>query len=632
MRSSIRRGIVVGTTALAVLLSQVAAFGKGSIVNSPHNLSASGGLGKHAISFSKEERICVFCHAPHNTAPSLPLWNHGLPPESTPYKMYGSSTFDVTVSAKPDRPTGSSRLCLACHDGTIALNSYGSVNNSGAPVFMPSDPDPTRNANLTTDLSNSHPISFIYSNEVAVKGELKPPAALPPQIKLDQAGMLQCNSCHDAHNNEFGNFLVVDNSASGSPLCTACHNKVGWADATHNPAQSSGLATGCMTCHYAHSAPGPIRLLHAKKDVDNCITATCHGNGATPLNTNVQQLFAAPYRHPVGSTVGVHDENETLPAQTFHVECVDCHNPHQANRIGAPLSVIANPAANPPLVDGLLAGVKGVDKDTLTVITARSEYEVCFKCHAGGSAGNFCSVTETPPNRVIPDPDQKHRFDRNRTSSAHPVTSARLGSGQSLLSELQARMVQIYCCDCHNSDQSTMAGGSAMAGGSGPSGPQLGPNGPHGSRYEHILMDRYDMPQPLQTPPTTWTPADDFLNRYALCFRCHWDTFVMGSGSGFSLQGVSEHTAHVQQRGIPCFACHDPHGVPQQGSSTNSHLVNFSKSWAASAGLPNPTYTSNPDGSHSCTVSCHNAGSPNPNTETYGGATLQKRPARSPYR
>ncbi len=42
-----------------------------SILNSPHNLSASG---PGTVKASSEQEVCVFCHIPHNAAPgSRPL-------------------------------------------------------------------------------------------------------------------------------------------------------------------------------------------------------------------------------------------------------------------------------------------------------------------------------------------------------------------------------------------------------------------------------------------------------------------------------------------------------------------------------------------------------------------------------
>jgi predicted CXXCH cytochrome family protein len=582
---------------LVLYFGQGVAFGKWSVVGSPHDLSATGGGGAHGIFFTDEERICVFCHAPHNATPATPLWAHEM--STAQYIPYDSST--LQARPKPDRPTGSSRLCLSCHDGTIALGRYAGATGTGSPVYMPTDSVPTRNPNLTNDLSDDHPISFSYSADLVSKAQLNNPAALPPQVRLDSDGMLQCTSCHDPHSNEFGNFLVIDNKLPGSPLCVVCHNNTGWRNASHNPTLSAGQTTGCIDCHYVHTAPAPQRLLHSKREEDNCITTTCHNNGVAPIYANMQPVFGMPYRHPIELTTGVHDENENLPATQTHVECVDCHNPHQANRTNVPLSF-------PPAVNGPLQGVRGVSKDTLAVVVAAAEYEICFRCHSGGSAGLFTGITGTPTDRMIVQPNQIKRFSQLQTSSFHPVTDQRRGSGASLLAQYQQSMLMIYCSDCHNSDQSARAG-------------RVGPNGPHGSQYEHILMDRYDMPQ---TPLIT-APVFDFVARYALCFRCHTDTYVMGTSSGFVFNGASEHSAHVQDRGIPCFACHDAHGVPLSGPTPpfGTHLINFARAYAAGPAVPNPSYTPLANfGSGSCTVNCHTTGTNGVNTHTYSTTAI----------
>jgi predicted CXXCH cytochrome family protein len=565
---------------LGLFLGQGTAFGKWSVIGSAHDLSATGGGGAHHIVVTNEMRICVFCHAPHNATPATPLWNR--PMSGAQYIPYESST--LQANPKPDRPTGSSRLCLSCHDGTIALNKYGGASVSGVPVYMPIDPNPLKNPNLTTDLSDDHPISFIYSADLAGKSQLNNPATLNPAVKLDPDGTLQCTSCHDPHDNEFGNFLVIDNKLSGSPLCVACHNNTGWNLSAHNPAQGAVQTTGCMDCHYAHSAPAPQRLLHSKREEDNCINLACHNSSVAPIYANMQTVFGMPYRHPIELTTGVHDENEILPASQTHVECVDCHNPHQSNRTNAPLS-------SPPNVDGPLKGVRGINKDSLTTVVASAEYEICFKCHSGGNANLFSGITSTPTDRMIIQPNELKRFSRLQVSSFHPVTDQRLGIGASLLAQYQQTMLMIYCSDCHNSDQSAKAGGT-------------GPNGPHGSQFEHILMARYDMPQ----TPLPFGPVLDFATRYDLCFRCHAAAYVMGTSSGFVFNGASEHSAHVQDRGIPCFACHDPHGVPNNGTAPlfSTHLINFARAYAAGSAVPNPTYTPLANsGRGTCTVACH---------------------------
>ena len=235
------------------------------------------------------------------------------------------------------------------------------------------------------------------------------------------------------------------------------------------------------------------------------------------------------------------------------------------------------------------------------------EYEVCYRCHAGANAFKFASVTETPPNRMIAEPDLANRFDF-QNPSFHPVSADRKTAGASLLIEVQPAMKRIYCCDCHNNNLGSKAGGS-------------GANGPHGSQYEHILIAEYDMPAAGATRPSY------NKSQYALCYRCHSEDYIMGTGTAFSNlgnNGGNEHAAHVRDRQIPCFACHDPHGVPWKLGATpanNSHLINFDRYYAAGLAVPTPFYLSNSSGSGSCTVNCHTVAG---NTRDYA-ATLAKR-------
>ncbi|MCX7016040.1 MAG: hypothetical protein NTW86_26370 [Candidatus Sumerlaeota bacterium] len=83
-----------------------------TIINSRHNLSVSGPGPVRALS---EERVCIFCHTPHGGRADAPLWNRR--DSAAAYIPYDSPT----LKALPGQPTGSSKLCLSCHDGTIAM-------------------------------------------------------------------------------------------------------------------------------------------------------------------------------------------------------------------------------------------------------------------------------------------------------------------------------------------------------------------------------------------------------------------------------------------------------------------------------------------------------------------------------
>lgn len=182
----------------------------GAISGSAHDFSNTGWSGGE---------ICVACHAPHNNieVDDAPLWNHEVS-EAT-YELYTSPTFDAYDISQPG---GVTKLCLSCHDGTVAIDSFGGEEGS---IHI------GESRNLGTDLSDDHPVSFTYDSALALEdGGLHDPASttsgLGGTIEADMlfAGKMECASCHDVHNKyELSRLLKIDNS--GSALCLTCHDK-----------------------------------------------------------------------------------------------------------------------------------------------------------------------------------------------------------------------------------------------------------------------------------------------------------------------------------------------------------------------------------------------------------------------
>ncbi len=204
--------------------------GAGSIAGSKHDFSAVTGT---------NGQICIACHAPHNTAAGLTaLWNHAL--SAATYTMYNSafsSTMNGTVDAQPG---ATSKLCLSCHDGTVAVNSFGGVTGTVAIAAA---------SNLGTSLTNDHPISVVYDAAlVTADGALFPitnAANVGTGGTKSRTGTIssnllfntkvECASCHDVHNTftvpvatsgtgTVSNKLVKI-SMVGSALCITCHDK-----------------------------------------------------------------------------------------------------------------------------------------------------------------------------------------------------------------------------------------------------------------------------------------------------------------------------------------------------------------------------------------------------------------------
>ncbi|MEK6193166.1 MAG: cytochrome c3 family protein, partial [Deltaproteobacteria bacterium] len=277
--------------------------GTGSIVNTKHNLSATGPGEVRALT---EDKICVFCHTPHNATPFSPLWNKKIEPKS--YTLYTSSTLSVV----PGQPSGPTRLCLSCHDGTIAL---GEIVNppSGTPHTIAMTAGYERLSSgmrsyLGEDISNDHPVAFSYYDALP-NPELAD--TLPPILHTYGGGNIHCTTCHDPHDDTFGKFLVMDNAYSA--LCITCHNnKTGWngsppaihaiSTAAWDPPGEEPLKTvaeyGCESCHTPHSAGGPKRLLRFLAEEQNCYP--CH-NG-TVAAKNIEAQFTKISRHPVAAT------------------------------------------------------------------------------------------------------------------------------------------------------------------------------------------------------------------------------------------------------------------------------------------------------------------------------------------
>ena len=178
------------------------------ITGTPHDLSGNGW---------GTDQICIFCHTPHNakTPQLVPLWNHVSTTQT--FTVYSSSTLNAT----PGQPAGVSKACLSCHDGATAIDSYGT--RTGTNMM-------TGTAALGTNLSDDHPVSFVYNAAlVTADGGLNSPVSAScvdsssPCTTPLYATYLECGSCHNVHNNTISPFLRKSNAASA--LCLTCHNK-----------------------------------------------------------------------------------------------------------------------------------------------------------------------------------------------------------------------------------------------------------------------------------------------------------------------------------------------------------------------------------------------------------------------
>ena len=176
---------------LVALAATVSAQG---ISGSAHDFSSKG--------WNSSGQICLPCHTPHNAMASGKgnvLWNHTS--STATYTLYDPGYA---------QPGPSSKKCLSCHDGTVALDSFGGTTGN-TPI--------AGKARLGTDLSDDHPVGVIY-NATA------PGYTIPTLTKLVGPGnnMVECDSCHNVHN-ENGAAKLLRTANTASALCLDCHAK-----------------------------------------------------------------------------------------------------------------------------------------------------------------------------------------------------------------------------------------------------------------------------------------------------------------------------------------------------------------------------------------------------------------------
>jgi len=314
------------------------------------------------IKAQSEQEICVFCHTPHSSSTIAQLWNHSTNPPQT-YLKYTSTTFSLSYVAA--FPNNTSRLCLSCHDGTIALGSVNNTTGSGSTGTIPMTGGvttmPSGSSNIGTDLRNDHPISidFIAKHPAAGSQYNCSGCHFPrPEDKV----RMECVRCHDPHDDSRDvvtkKFLYQNNQASA--LCLNCHKPAYWSTSAsiHKTSAKTlpsgwshtGYTTvannGCENCHKPHNAPSPQRLL---KGVEQATCEGCHkgtSNGGITVK-NVSSVAGGPfsrlYSHPTYLTDNKHTPVQALSVTSSpteissnvsspnrHAECTDCHNPHAA--------------------------------------------------------------------------------------------------------------------------------------------------------------------------------------------------------------------------------------------------------------------------------------------------------------
>jgi len=248
------------------LISLAALGASAGVVDTKHNLAHWSPYAFRAVT---EDRVCVFCHTPHNASPAGPLWSHALTEAGVTFKKYSSPTLQILVdpTARSESGydtstiTGATKLCLGCHDGLTAL---GAITTGGGSITIEMDTGKdviTGSSSYKEDASNvniqnKHPVSFIYNT--AVKDAIN---AQKQYAGANTYGFPGANENETSKNDEVQKML---DAARGRVECTICHdpheNKASnnrdllsfWISGSYTDATFGGLSSYegvCLSCH-----------------------------------------------------------------------------------------------------------------------------------------------------------------------------------------------------------------------------------------------------------------------------------------------------------------------------------------------------------------------------------------------
>ncbi len=407
-----RRGELAAAVCLSLALVVAARAEKVSDVRATkHNFSATavgrttGAPPTRDVQATSESQVCVFCHTPHGaTAGVAPLWNRKLSGQT--YTPYTSSSLDaeVLLGRVLDQPEGSSKLCLSCHDGSLAignvnvLSGQGGVEGSqsiamsgtGVGGTIPEGAGETTGftRRLGVDLRNDHPISLDYTTALANRdGELRVVDAnqqwpadgsvlgvrgpgYKPRLPLEPTGtggtgQLQCATCHDPH------LYDTDEAAKGLQKFLRLNR---FQETPPSNAANTDSDIICLSCHDKNQGNGSWAFsVHANPNV---------------ADETYKSLAADQRQFP-------------LAQPAWKAACLNCHDTHTVAgsrrllREGTDSPLSPKTGGNPAIE------------------------ETCYQCHTN-SAGSVLS----PASGNVPDIQTEFSLSRHM-----PIRSAEQAAG-----------------------------------------------------------------------------------------------------------------------------------------------------------------------------------------------------------
>jgi len=412
-------------------------FAKDDIVSLP-------GSDERDVTSTTENEVCVYCHTPHgdpnNEALHIPfLWNRTM--STAGYNVYSSSSLTV----QSQTPGQASKMCLSCHDGTVAIGQVdvlnGRLGSEVGPISMQGNNVNggllTGNSNIGTDLSNDHPVGFVYDSSLAGSTAGKDAELIDPD-DVSEGAHIGIRVGSGVAN--FNQSVVDGGGTAGSDNPVAANTSIAVPLESTAPYRNdtdtgfvSVAATGsveCTTCHDPHIRNRDnsenikfLRLHRFQKanpseapfEIDsdiNCLA--CHKKAGWAGSVHADEAIAT---HTLESTE-TQDRDFPDGITVWQTACLSCHDTHTVS------------GARWLLRKGDGAGSESDIEQT------------CYQCHGstsiltGTPLGNVESIAASNPHGTsgVNDPDN------------HVIRSGNFEESSADLKSLR----HVVCTDCHN--------------------------------------------------------------------------------------------------------------------------------------------------------------------------------------
>lgn len=378
---------------------------------------------------------------------------------------------------------------------------------------------------------------------------------------------------------------------------------------------TKGYATGnCAHCHEQHasvegSEPAPVggapsTFLTFANEENLCYG--CHGSGGAGAATDdIEADSTKAYSHNLAGYDGKHLPNETQASISAakHVECPDCHNPHQVGTGNHTAGSNAIPTPSPlngaTGVVPTFSGFNWTSPVTYSALqTATLEYQICFKCHSG-AVGNPTAWSGTSGSTSWMDVGLEFS---SGNKSGHPIVTGlnnypnsysgangrnanQINKGLTAAQLTAPWNVNIgtqtmYCSDCHASNS--------------------GVAGPHGSAYKWLLSGT-NKAWPYLTAANNGSNSQEAYAAGPLSFRRLGDTTTsLGTDNGLFCSNchpdpAGSNKVHINGNHRPRARCADCHLRVPHGGKVSRLIAAVNAATFAAGNMP-LRYTANGEG------------------------------------